>query len=683
MAKQAELRPRQEKVVVVNASRFLIAALAVAAAFSLPSPLSTHVSWSHPPEGLSVPAKQTLTITTDRSAAWSLQPGSEGKISVDRRTVTYSAPSVMAQNAIAGCQVLPADTVYTTPIDRLPVNQKSAEWIASVLKIGSVGLSFGEAWGQNIVDSRVPLTDMTFLYSKRRNGAKFQIISGNDRNREGGALPTDGGADHHMIIINRETCHFYETYHDFATGLTPKEPYTANSGYEYSSSSYSQPVGDDGGGTTDAAGLPLLPLTVHLSEWEAGEIHHALRFTSCLGCISSPPLWPAVSSTASAPGAPPMGSRWRLKASFDTSRFSPKAQVILTALQRYGMFLADVGGMQQVQVDDDINRDPTLNAAFVEIQKAHITQASFDIVDESSFITSPSSSRVNPANGFVKPPNFVQLNGVDGKGRKLSIPISIQPVLVGVPHEALLVQAGTKYKLSAWVNNASDESVHWTLTSGPGEVTPSGLYLPPPAVPAPEPYLITATAAADSTAKATIRGFVLPRGAIRIDVGSPRPYRDSHGQVWMADTLGVYSGSYNNDDQTYPGSKWAKVPDAPLYAWNKYTWGDDIVYGPFIVPDGRYRIQFLFAEGNCTGKFDPKRKFDGNLMTGGVLGLEANGKMTPFDFGKSVDDECLTPATSTISTNVTNNMLTVALRATGSDAGHQAPFLSALAIIPE
>jgi hypothetical protein len=335
-----------------------------------------------------------------------------------------------------------------------------------------------------------------------------------------------------------------------------------------------------------------------------------------------------------------------------------------------------------VQVDDDINHDPALNSALTEIQNAHITQSSFDIVDESSFIASVSSSRVNPANQFVKPPNFVQLNGIDAKGRKLSIPISIQPVLVGVPHEALLMQAGTPYQLSAWVNNAPDKSLTWALTSGPGEVSPSGLYTPPASVATPKPYVITARAVADNTAMASIRGFVLPRGAIRIDVGSPSPYKDTHGHIWMADTLGVYSGSYNNDNQSYPGSKWAKVPDGVLYGWDKYTWGDDIVYGPFVVPNGTYQIQFLFAEGNCTGKFDAKRKLDGNLLTGGALGLEANGKVTLFDVGKSVNDECLTPATGTITATVTNNLLTVAVRATGSDAGHQAPFLDALAIIP-
>ena len=39
-----------------------------------------------------------------------------------------------------------------------------------------------------------------------------------------------------------------------------------------------------------------------------------------------------------------MGMRIRLKASFDISGFSPVNQIILTAMQQYGLILADNGG---------------------------------------------------------------------------------------------------------------------------------------------------------------------------------------------------------------------------------------------------------------------------------------------------------------------------------------------------
>ena len=137
-----------------------------------------------------------------------------------------------------------------------------------------------------------------------------------NKKRETGSFSTDGNNDHHVLTVNHQTCRFYETYQD-----GDPDPYcatcTANSGWSYASTSYAQPASpDSGGGTTDAAGLPLSPLTLHLSEIQAGAVNHALRFTSCLGCISGTGIWPAVGSTGGQLGAPPMGARFRLKARF-------------------------------------------------------------------------------------------------------------------------------------------------------------------------------------------------------------------------------------------------------------------------------------------------------------------------------------------------------------------------------
>jgi hypothetical protein len=635
------------------------------------------VSWSNPPAGLSVSANQNLAITFDRSATWSLQSGSRGSLSVSGNTVTYGAPSVKAQNAVAGCQVLPADSIFSTPITNLPVHAQSAAWISESTGVGTVGVSFGEAWGHNVVDNTVAPIAMKFFYSSGLNGSQYPLLTGNDRNREGGAITDDGGVDHHMVTINHQTCHFYETYQDYLTGLTPGSQYTANSGYDYTSTSYTQPQF----GTTDAGGLPIYPLTVHLSEWEAGAINHALRFTSCAGCISNTPMWPATGSTAYTPTGAPMGSRWRLKSSYNISGFSPQAQVMLKALQQYGMFLADIGGMQQVQVDDDINQDPALNSALYEIQQASLTQSDFDIVDESSLMTIAASNRTNPRNGYVKPANFAQINGTDGNGNTLTIPIAVQPVLIGTANETLQIQAGQPYQLSVWVNNASNTGVSWSIASGPGSINSSGLYTPPATVASPVPFVITATSVEDPTATLSIRGNIIPSGTIRLDVGGPTPYVDSKGNTWMADTLGIWSGSYNNDNETYPGSKWGSLTDWFLYGWDRYTWGDDLVYGPFVVPNGTYSVQFMFAEGGCSPTFNPAGTFDGGTLTsGGVYGVEANGVMTSFNFGQTVNDVCLTPGIATVSATVTNNLLTVAVRATGGDGTHTAPFLNALEI---
>jgi hypothetical protein len=76
---------------------------------------------------------------------------------------------------------------------------------------------------------------------------------------------------------------------------------------------------------------------------ERGEIQHALRFT----CPRTRRAWvhPArhFASTSTDPDLPPMGMRVRLRADFDVSGFPPAVRVVLTALKKYGMFLADNG----------------------------------------------------------------------------------------------------------------------------------------------------------------------------------------------------------------------------------------------------------------------------------------------------------------------------------------------------
>jgi hypothetical protein len=95
--------------------------------------------------------------------------------------------------------------------------------------------------------------------------------------------------------------------------------------------------------SADAAGLPIFPGLVRYDEVAEGAINHAVRFTvpTTQEAFVAPALHWASSTTN--PSAPPMGTRLRLKASFDISHFSATNQVILTALQQYGMILADNG----------------------------------------------------------------------------------------------------------------------------------------------------------------------------------------------------------------------------------------------------------------------------------------------------------------------------------------------------
>ncbi len=92
----------------------------------------------------------------------------------------------------------------------------------------------------------------------------------------------------------------------------------------------------------DAAGLPILPGLVRYDEVAAGEIDHVIRFTAPKTVNGY--VWPASHKAGSGGSSdPPMGAWFRLKASYDISHFSAQNQVILRALKKHGMVLADNG----------------------------------------------------------------------------------------------------------------------------------------------------------------------------------------------------------------------------------------------------------------------------------------------------------------------------------------------------
>ena len=87
----------------------------------------------------------------------------------------------------------------------------------------------------------------------------------------------------------------------------------------------------------DHAGL------VTYDEVLSGEIRHAIRFTAPRTRREF--VWPARHYASSLTGTqyPRMGERFRLKASFDISPYPADVQVILRAMKRYGIMLADNG----------------------------------------------------------------------------------------------------------------------------------------------------------------------------------------------------------------------------------------------------------------------------------------------------------------------------------------------------
>ena len=111
--------------------------------------------------------------------------------------------------------------------------------------------------------------------------------------------------------------------------------------------------------SADAAGLPILPGLARYDEVARGAIRHALRFTVPRTRRSF--VYPArhFASSLTDPDLPAMGQRVRLRRGVRERGFGPQARVVVRALKRYGMLLADngspwfVSGAPHPRWDDD------------------------------------------------------------------------------------------------------------------------------------------------------------------------------------------------------------------------------------------------------------------------------------------------------------------------------------------
>jgi hypothetical protein len=238
------------------------------------------------------------------------------------------------------CPVFPKTNVWNKRVDRLPVATGSAAIIASIGADRGLHADFGSGLWEGapigipvtVVGRRQPKTRVAFEYADESDRVAYPI----PRNVaiEGGRRAT---GDRHAVIVDRDSCKLYELF-----ALYPKaRGWRAGSGAVWNlRSNRLRPAGWT---SADAAGLPILPGLARYDEVRRGAIDHALRFT--VRRTRRAYVYPArhFASSSTDPSLPPMGLRVRLKASFDVSRFPRQARVVLTALKRYGMLVADNG----------------------------------------------------------------------------------------------------------------------------------------------------------------------------------------------------------------------------------------------------------------------------------------------------------------------------------------------------
>jgi hypothetical protein len=251
-----------------------------------------------------------------------------------------AAPADVDSPARIG-QIFPPDNPWNLDISGLPVHPSSATFIAAIGASGHLYADFGTYWrGRpiglpfNLVRREQPHLPVSFEYASESDPGPYPIPP--DALIEGG--PSSDG-DRHVIVLDVDSRKLYELY---AFRARTTGGWDAVSGAIFALDSNAlRPAGWT---SADAAGLPILPGLVRYDEAGiAGVIPHALRFT--VERTQRAYIAPArhFASPSKNPNLPPMGLRLRLKASVDVSSFSPPLRAILTALQRYGMFVADNG----------------------------------------------------------------------------------------------------------------------------------------------------------------------------------------------------------------------------------------------------------------------------------------------------------------------------------------------------
>jgi hypothetical protein len=277
------------------------------------------------PNALRFAAPLVLTILAACSAAeTSLTDSSDGT------SDTASSP------ALGTRRVFPADNPWNADVSSLPVDPSSATLIASC-GVRNLHPDFGSVYGIPYVlaGSATPRRAVSFDYADESDPGPYPIPDN---------APIEGGAsssgDRHVLVVDTTAWKLYELFD--AHPLSGGTSWHAGSGAVFDLASNAlRPIYWT---SADAAGLPIFPGLVRYDETVTrGLIDHAVRFTCprTRKAFVSPARHYASSDTSSS--LPPMGMRVRLKSSFDVSPYPEEVQVILKAMKKYGMILADNG----------------------------------------------------------------------------------------------------------------------------------------------------------------------------------------------------------------------------------------------------------------------------------------------------------------------------------------------------
>jgi len=290
----------------------------------------------------------------------------------DRAVMHESGPAIDAPTpdlgigaSFNGARPFPSNNAWNMDVSRLPIHPNSANLVASIGNAVGLHPDFGTFW------QGAPIGIPYVVVAGSQQRVPVNFIWWPDESDPGpypipADAPIEGGpssdGDRHVLTIDRDNWKLYETYYTFP--VNNGASWDAGSGAVWNfNSNKLRPLGWT---SADAAGLPIFPGLVRRDEVvQMGEIRHALRFTAQITRTAY--QYPATHQAGSTSNinAPPMGMRVRLKSSFNINspNFSPNVRVILRAMQKYGMILADNGSNWYVTgTHDPLWNDDELSA---------------------------------------------------------------------------------------------------------------------------------------------------------------------------------------------------------------------------------------------------------------------------------------------------------------------------------
>jgi hypothetical protein len=238
------------------------------------------------------------------------------------------------------CPIFPRDNHWNLRVDSLPLHPRSDAIVRSIGLDRTMHADFGSGLYEGgpigipfvAVGRTQPRVPVSFEYASESDRGPYPIPPN---------VPVEGGrradGDRHVIVVDRGRCRLYELF----AAYPDEGRWRAGSGAVWNLRS--NRLRPRGWTSADAAGLPILPGLARYDEVRRGRIDHALRFTAARTRRAF--VYPArhFASDLTDPDLPAMGQRVRLKRGYPIVRFPRQARVVLRALKRYGMILADNG----------------------------------------------------------------------------------------------------------------------------------------------------------------------------------------------------------------------------------------------------------------------------------------------------------------------------------------------------